>query len=234
MLGQRTRLLGRDVTQGAQLLYLVGLGLVYVENLRALPLDDPLARELAGLLNLAMAGLLAAALALRFAYPARRLEGGAHWWWSTAPVPAGVADLSVTLVSAAPPLLMSWGLFAASVLVVGPSHATQIGWWLVPWQALWLTVLGVAVGPGLPSAPADSWIDAALGSGGMLFLAVAVGGVAWTGAVAGHQVIARVLEELGVAWRPGLLLGEPVVPTLLLSLLAAGAFTFRTRGRRAG
>jgi len=61
LIRSRARLLLRDTTQAAQALYLLGLGVVYVENLRSLPIDEPLARELAGLVNLVMSGLLSAA-----------------------------------------------------------------------------------------------------------------------------------------------------------------------------
>ena len=97
----RLRLLVRDTTQAAQTLYLLGLSVVYVENLRSLPLDEPLAKELAGLINLGMAGLLSAALALRFAYPALLLEGQARWWWSSGPVSRWHATLSAVASASA-------------------------------------------------------------------------------------------------------------------------------------
>jgi hypothetical protein len=231
MLCSRLRLLVRDLAQASQTLYLIGLGAVYVENLRSLPLSDPLARELAGLINLGMAGLLSAALALRFAYPAHLLEGEAHWWWSSGPVPRAAAEVAVTTTAALPPLLLSGGLFAASLAVTGPSHATAVGWWLVPWQALWLAALGVGLGPRTPDPRHGSWIDAALGGGGILFLALALGGVGWTTLAAGRWVIGEVLRELGVDFDPGLLLGRPWLPALALS--AIPLLVWGRKGRRA-
>ena len=225
----RLRLLLRDLAQASQTLYLVGLGAVYVENLRSLPLSDPLARELAGLINLGMAGLLAAALALRFAYPAHLLEGEAHWWWSTGPAPTVAVEVALTATGALPPLLLAGGLFAASLAVTGPSHATTVGWWLVPWQALWVAVLGVGLGPRPPASRHASWMDAALGGGGVLFLALALGGVAWTTLAAGRFVIAEVLRELGGEWDPGLLLGRPAVAAGALTVVAAAVWWVRLR-----
>jgi len=217
----RLRLLVRDLTQASQTLYLLGLGAVYVENLRSLPLADPLARELAGLINLGMAGLLAAAMALRFAYPAHLLEGESHWWWSSGPVARGTPLTAAFAVAALPPLALSGCLFTASLAVTGPSHAAAVGWWLVPWQALWLSALGVALGPRAPDPRHGSWVDAALGGGGILFLAMAVAGVGWTALGAGRRVIADVLHELEVDWDPGLWFGHPSLAALILSGLTA-------------
>jgi hypothetical protein len=225
----RLRLLVRDLTQASQTLYLLGLGAVYVENLRSLPLEDPLARELAGLINLGMAGLLAAAMALRFAYPAHLLEGESHWWWSAGPVAGGTSHTAATVVAALPPLALAGCLFTASLAVTGPSHAAAVGWWLVPWQAAWLSVLGVALGPRVPDPRHGSWVDAALGGGGVLFLALAVAGVGWTVLGAGRWVIAEVLRDLQVDWDPGLLLGHPALAASILSLVTAGYVMVRRR-----
>lgn len=215
----RLRLLARDAVQASQTLYLLGLGAVYVENLRALPLGDPLARELAGLVNLAMAGLLAAAMALRFAYPAALLEGAAAWWWRSGPVSRGQALAASFAVAVLPPLGLACALYFGALAVTGAGHTAAFGWWLVPWEAVWLTALGVALGPEPDAAGDRSWLEAALGSGGMLFLAAGVAGVGWATLAAGRQVLAAVTADLGLEWRPGVLAGHPLVPAAILSLL---------------
>lgn len=228
LLAARLRLLVRNTLQSSQLLYLLGLGAVYVENLRSLPLNDPLAREIAALLNLFMAGLLAAALALRFAYPARLL-GGSTWWWRTAPLRRGQADLAFTAAAAIPVTLLASGLFAAAGAVVGPTTFPGTGSWLVPWLALWLTAAGVQLGPE-PSDEPRRWIDAALGGGGLLFLGAAVVAVTWCTAAAGVPVIVRVLTELGLPWTPPLPLRTPLLPAAVLTagLVLWTAFPRRT------
>ncbi len=217
----RLRLLARDAVQASQTLYLVGLGAVYVENLRALPLGDPLARELAGFVNLAMAGLLAAAMALRFAYPAALLEGAAAWWWRTAPVRRSEAMAATFGVAALPPLGLAGALYFGALLVTGPTHTAVYGWWLVPWEALWLTALGAALGPEPDDASGRTWLEAALGTGGLVFLATAVAGVSWATVAAGKRVIAETMGDLGVGWRTGPLTAHPLVPVAILSALTA-------------
>jgi len=231
LIASRLRLLARDTTQSAQTLYLLGLGVVYVENLRALPLGDPLATELAGMLNLGMAGLLAAALSLRFAYPALLLEGAGHWWWTWGPVSPIRGLAAVATVSALPSLLLSGGLFTAAALVTGPTYAGTVAWWLIPWQVAWLTVLGVGLGPDPRGLDHRSWIDAALGGGGLGYLALATTGVLWTLVAAGRSVIATVLNDLGADWDPGFLLGSPLVPTIVCTIVAIAVAVGHARNR---
>ncbi len=214
LLAARLRLLARDTLQSSQLLYLVGLGAVYVMNLRSLPLDDPLARELAGLVNLAMAGLLAAALALRFAYPARLL-GGPPWWWATAPLRPLAVDLALAAGAAVPILALSGGLYLAAAASTG-GGVHRLG--LVLWLGLWLAASGVLAGHKAPEEGA-SWIDAALGGGGLLFLGLACLAVAWCVAASGAPIIAEVMRGLGLAWSPPTLLSTPAVPVSVCSTL---------------
>ncbi|MCP4899643.1 MAG: hypothetical protein GY906_21975 [bacterium] len=228
LIASRLRLVVRDASQGAQVLYILGLGAVYVENLRALPLSEPLAVELAGLINLAMSSLLVVALGLRFAYPARLLEGVSHWWWSTAPVSRLGADAAMAAVAALPSLVLSCALFGASILVTGPSHATQYGWWIIPWLSVWISALGLAIGPSLASPHHTSWLDAALGGGGLSYLAFGLGGAGLCVVAAGRQVIATLAHELGHEWDPGFLFGQPTLIAALLSLVVAGAYIYRT------
>lgn len=227
----RLRLTFRDVSQGGQTLYVLGLGVVYVENLRALPLSEPLAVELAGLINLTMSALLVLALGLRFAYPARLLEGVSHWWWSTAPISRLGSDAVMALVAALPSLVLAGALFGASILVTGSSHASQQGWWIIPWLALWMSLLGLAIGPPLASPHHTSWLDAALGGGGLSYLAMGVGGAGLCIVSAGRRIIATLAEELGTQWNPGFWLGQPKLIAVLLTALVATMYAVRLRRR---
>ena len=81
----------RDTTQWSQLFLLVALVVVYVYNFKALPLDRspiPTAtlRTVVSFANLALAGFVLSAVAVRFAFPAVSLEGKAFWIVQTSPV----------------------------------------------------------------------------------------------------------------------------------------------------
>jgi len=167
-------------------------------------------------------------MALRFAYPAQILEGRAVWWWTTAPVSRRQALLAAFVVATLAPLALAGALFAASQLVVGPTRTASPGWWLVPWYALWMSALGVAMGPRPQEGDATEWLEAALGAGGMGFLAIAAGGVLWTVICAGRSVIADTVRDLGGSWQPGVLTERPEIAAGLLSAIAAIALWKRS------
>jgi ABC-2 type transport system permease protein len=81
----------RDTTQWSQVFLLAALIVVYLYNFKVLPLDrSPLPpgtlRTLISFANLALAGFVLSAIAVRFAFPAVSLEGKAFWLLQTAPV----------------------------------------------------------------------------------------------------------------------------------------------------
>ena len=84
----------RDVGQWSQLLLLVALVLVYLYNFRVLDLQRipymaGFVKNVYALVNLAMAGLVMATVAVRFVFPAVSAEGAAFWIVRTAPISLG-------------------------------------------------------------------------------------------------------------------------------------------------
>jgi ABC-2 type transport system permease protein len=81
----------RDTTQWSQVFLLAALIVVYLYNFKVLPLHrSPLPpgtlRTLISFANLALAGFVLSAVAVRFAFPAVSLEGKAFWILQTAPI----------------------------------------------------------------------------------------------------------------------------------------------------
>lgn len=81
----------RDTTQWSQLFLLLALIVVYLYNFKVLPLDrSPMPagtlRTLVSFANLALAGFVLSAVAVRFAFPAVSLEGRAFWILQSAPI----------------------------------------------------------------------------------------------------------------------------------------------------
>jgi ABC-2 type transport system permease protein len=81
----------RDTTQWSQVFLLAALIVVYLYNFKVLPLQrSPLPpgtlRTLISFANLALAGFVLSAVAVRFAFPAVSLEGKAFWILQTAPI----------------------------------------------------------------------------------------------------------------------------------------------------
>ena len=87
------RIFFRDTTQWSQLIILGVLVVVYVYNIRVLPLSsgEMITRYLITLvvfLNLALSGFVLAAIAARFVFPALSLEGQTLWLLGSAPLEA--------------------------------------------------------------------------------------------------------------------------------------------------
>jgi len=82
----------RDTTQWSQLLLLVALVFVYLYNFRVLDLEripymSGVVKNAYAFVNLAMAGFVLSAVAVRFVFPAVSAEGAAFWIVRTSPVP---------------------------------------------------------------------------------------------------------------------------------------------------
>src|SRR3990167_1754898 len=81
----------RDATQWSQLFLLLALVAVYLYNFKVLPLDrSPIPsatlRTVVSFTNVALAGFVLSAVAMRFAFPAVSLEGRAFWILQTSPI----------------------------------------------------------------------------------------------------------------------------------------------------
>src|SRR6185295_6834957 len=81
----------RDVSQWSQLLLLLALVLVYLYNFRVLdlqriPFMSGFVKNVYAFVNLSMAGLVMATVAVRFVFPAVSAEGAAFWIIRTAPI----------------------------------------------------------------------------------------------------------------------------------------------------
>jgi ABC-2 type transport system permease protein len=82
----------RDTTQWSQLLLLLALVFVYLYNFRVLDLDrlpymSGVIKNAYAFVNLAMAGFVLSAVAVRFVFPAVSAEGAAFWIVRASPVP---------------------------------------------------------------------------------------------------------------------------------------------------
>jgi len=83
------RVFSRDSTQWSQLVMLAVLMVVYVANVRYLPLSGAgvttLLRNLIPFLNLALAGFVLASVSARFVFPSVSLEGRSFWLLRSSP-----------------------------------------------------------------------------------------------------------------------------------------------------
>jgi ABC-2 type transport system permease protein len=124
------RLFFRDNTQWSQLILLAVLVMVYVFNMRSLPLRSgeavPFGLVIAvSFLNIGLAGFVLAAVAARFIFPAISLEGRQMWLLRSSPLdPAAllwskywIGTLPLLVLAVAMTTLTSWLLEAGSFMM---------------------------------------------------------------------------------------------------------------------
>lgn len=175
--------LGRDATQWSQLLLIVGLAVIYLFNMSALPLDD--ARQIGttrevvadwiALLNLIPAGFVLAAVALRFVYAAISLEGRAAWIPLSAP--AGLGALVAAKIAVGFPILAVLGVvlvIGTNAIVGASSGVGTLSVVAVLAMAFALTGLGAGLGVMQPNFRADHPTQVVTSLGGFVFMGISV------------------------------------------------------------
>jgi ABC-2 type transport system permease protein len=142
----------RDTTQWSQVFLLAALIIVYLYNFKVLPLDrSPLPpgtlRTLVSFANLALAGFVLSAVAVRFAFPAVSLEGKAFWNLQTAPISLRSLLWSKFWLNFLPLLLLGATLvFLSNLLLRVPPWMMALS--LVTICAMTAGVSAIAVGVG--------------------------------------------------------------------------------------
>jgi len=76
----------RDSTQWSQLLLLIALIVVYIYNIKNIPLQLPSVQIIIAYINIALSGFVLSALGLRFVFPSISLEGQASWILYSMPI----------------------------------------------------------------------------------------------------------------------------------------------------
>jgi ABC-2 type transport system permease protein len=216
------RVFFRDPTQWSQLIILAVLVVVYVYNMRVLPLGtgSTVTQYLVTLvvfLNLALTGFVLAAIAARFVFPMLSLEGSTLWLLRSAPVDAatllnakfrvGIVPLTglALLLSVATGLFLGVpaGLFALNILaIIGLGAA--------------FTAQALAWGILYPQFESENAAQIPTSLGGLLFM---LGALVTLGLVTVSQLWS--LRGFLVSGLPG---REPR-PAMLIELLAASGLT---------
>jgi ABC-2 type transport system permease protein len=173
------RLFFRDTTQWSQLILLAVLVVVYVFNIKFLPLrTEGVTRMVATIipfLNLALAGFVLASIAARFIFPAVSLEGRTLWLLRSSPM--RMADLlwAKFWVGTLPML------FLALVIVAITNYLLQVPVFMfvvsiVSITALTFAVCGLAIGFGtiFPQFETENAAQIPTSFGGLLYMMTSV------------------------------------------------------------
>jgi ABC-2 type transport system permease protein len=180
LLVKDTKVFLRDTTQWSQLLLLVALTAVYVYNFSVLDLEriPYLSRTLKNLyafVNLAMAGFVLSAVAVRFIFPAVSAEGGAFWVVRTSPVSMKAFLWSKFWTGLVPLVVLAECLTVVSNHFLGVAPFLNV---VTATAVFFMTfaLVGLAAGMGAryPRFNAESMTQVAGSYGGISFMVAAV------------------------------------------------------------
>ena len=232
------RVFARDTTQWSQLIMLGVLLVVYVANVRYLPLSGEgmttLLRQLIPFLNLALAGFVLASIAGRFVFPSVSLEGRALWLLRSSPLAMRDLLWAKFWVGVVPLLLLAVLIVGATNLLLEVSpfvHVVSTA--AIAALVFPLTALALAFGSHYPQFDAENAAQIPTSFGGLLFMLTAIvliGTVAYgTGRPAARFVVA---DHFGWGFDSGTL----VLPfaMVLIGCLAFTVLPLRMAERKLG
>ena len=170
----------RDTTQWSQLILLVVLVVIYIYNIRVLPLFTGeevgfFLTNVVSFLNLGLAGFVLAAIAARFIFPAVSLEGRTLWLLRSSPLDLRLLLWTKFWVGVAPLLVIALALTLGTNLIlrVGPFMMTLS---LITITLLTFGISALALGFGalFPKFDTDNAAEISAGFGGLIFMMAAV------------------------------------------------------------
>ncbi len=213
------RVFFRDTTQWSQLILLVVLVVVYVFNIRLLPLrGEGVTFFLANIipfLNLVLAGFVLASIAARFIFPSVSLEG--RTWWLLKASPLSMRDLlwAKFWVGTVPLLVLALAIvFTTDVLLQVSEFMTAVSVGTI--TLLTFAISGLAIGAGtlFPQFETGNAAQIPTSFGGLIFMMTSVSLIG----------VVIVLEARPVyAYLSAAAFGTPLEPTAMLLGFAAAA-----------
>ena len=174
------RVFFRDTTQWSQLLLLAVLVVVYVFNIKFLPLKGPgmtfFLVNIVPFLNLVLAGFVLASIAARFIFPSVSLEGRTLWLLRSSPM--SVRDLlwSKFWVGTLPLLVLALGIVGVTNYLLQVSAFMFIVS-VITIALMTLALAGLALGFGtlFPQFETENAAQIPTSFGGLLFMMTSVG-----------------------------------------------------------
>lgn len=175
------RIFFRDTTQWSQLVLLCVLVVVYIYNVRALPLGTGeevgfFLVNVVSFLNLGLAGFVLAAIAARFIFPAFSLEGRMLWLLRSAPFDLRTLLWTKYWVGVTPLLVL------ALAITVGTNLILEVGTFMMVLSVATviaatfaIAALAMGFGTAFPRLDTDNAARISTGFGGLLFMMTSIG-----------------------------------------------------------
>jgi ABC-2 type transport system permease protein len=174
------RVFFRDATQWSQLILLGVLVVVYVYNIRQLPLYTGeqvsfFLINVVAFLNLGLAGFVVAAIAARFVFPQMSIEGRMMWLLRSSPLDVRTLFWAKYWVGTIPLLLVAIPLIVVTNVFM---DAAPLVFWLTTGTMVVatfaVTALALGLGALFPNYDTENVAEIPTSFGGLLFMMVAV------------------------------------------------------------
>src|SRR5215210_715909 len=177
------RLFFRDTTQWSQLILLGVLVIVYVFNIKYLPLRGEgvtfFLRNVIPFLNLVLAGFVLASIAARFIFPSVSLEGRTLWLLRSSPMPVKELLWAKFWVGTTPLLVLALGIvFVTDWLLQVSTFMFAVS--VMTMSMMTLALCGMALGFGtlFPQFETENAAQIPTSFGGLMFMMASVGLIA--------------------------------------------------------
>jgi ABC-2 type transport system permease protein len=171
----------RDTTQWSQVFLLFALIVVYLYNFKVLPLDRSpmpagILRTVVAFANLALAGFVLSAVAMRFAFPAISLEGKAFWLLQTSPISLKALLWSKFWLNLLPLLFLGELLvFSSNLMLRVPNWMMALSLITVFLMTFGITAICVGVGATYPKFTYDHVAEIPTSFGGAICMIFSIG-----------------------------------------------------------
>jgi len=209
----------RDTTQWSQLFLLAALIVVYLFNFKVLPLErSPMPagaiRMIVSFANLALAGFVLSAVAVRFAFPAVSLEGKAFWILQTAPISLRASLWSKFWLNFVPLLVLGELLvFASNLMLRVPPWMMLLSLATIFLMTFGISAIGVGVGALYPKFNYDNAAEIPTSFGGAVCMIFSIAFIGAAVMIEAWPIYLLAMES----FRPGRLLVPPfwvIAPSL--------------------
>jgi ABC-2 type transport system permease protein len=230
----------RDTTQWSQVFLLLALIVVYLYNFKVLPLDrSPMPagvlRTLVSFANLALAGFVLSAVAVRFAFPAISLEGKAFWILQCAPISLRALLWSKFWLIFIPLLVLGELLvFLSNLLLHVPSWMMALSLITVCLMTFGIAAIGVGLGALYPSFDYENAAEIPTSFGGAVAMIMSIGFIAVAVAIEAWPIYQLAMASLhpGRTATPPLALIAPSLIIVAALTAAVVALSLRLGIRR--
>jgi len=166
----------RDTAQWSQLFLLGALVLIYIFNIKSVPVESRFMHNVLAFFNICLAGFVLSGVAVRFAFPSISMERRAFWVIQSSPVSIRKFVLIKFFIYLLPQVIL------AELIVVSSNLLLEVSDFMFYFSAVsvfvmtcTLTGLGVGLGSLYPDFKADSPDRVAVSAGGVIYMISALG-----------------------------------------------------------